>query len=300
MTTSGTVQLLFVALAVIMAGLGLSLEIADFRRVFTKTRPIAIGLGLQMLVLPVFAFALATAMHLPATFAVGLMLLAAAPGSISSNLYSHIFGGNLALSMSLTGINTLISIFTIPFVCGWAQEHFAGASEVAPAVAGNLLEVMAMLSVPVVVGMVIRAKSPRFAAAADKPIRIFSVIVLVVFSAAAIFNEWKSLTEAFSQVGLSVAIFNVFALVLGFRASRAMRLDHSSSVAVTFHLGVRSAVLSIYVAMTVLQSPQAALPAAVYSITMVLFALGFGLWIRRNRVAVRSDSSSVAVATAIR
>lgn len=300
MTTLGTVQLLFVALAVIMAGLGLSLEIADFRRVFTNTRPIAIGLGLQMLVLPLFAFAVATAMHLPPTLAVGLMLLAAAPGSISSNLYCHVFGGNLALSMSLTGINTLISIFTIPLVCAWAQQHFAAGGELAPSVAGNLLQVMATLSVPVVVGMVVRAKSPRFAAAADKPIRIFSLVVLVVFSAAAIFNEWKSLTQAFSQVGLSVAAFNVFALLLGFHASRALKLDHASSVAITFHLGVRSAVLSIYVAMTALQSPQAALPAAVYSITMVLFALTFGLWTRRDHVAVRSDSGGVTVATETR
>jgi len=293
MSTLGMMQVLFLALAVVMAGLGLSLELADFRRLLNEKRAVVVALVLQMIILPLAAFALATAMSLSTPYAVGLMLLAAAPGSISSNLYSHVFGGNVALNVSLTGINTVLSMVTLPLICSWSIVHFAAGPETMPEVGGKLIETMATLIVPVIIGMVVRARAPRFAERVNKPMRLVSVIVLVVFSAAAIVKEWEALALAFTQVGVSVILFNLLSMVVGYRASLAMALDQASAVAVTFQLGVRSAVLSIYVAMTALNNAQIALPAAVYSITMVLLGLSFGVWVKRRASAQSRNGALV-------
>ena len=280
MSTQATVQLLFVALALVMAGLGLSLEMADFRRVFVERRAVLIALTLQMGVMPLVALCIAVGMRLQMSYAVGLMLLAAAPSSISSNLYSHVFGGNVALNVSLTGVNTALSLVSLPLICNLALGYFAASDAELPPVTGKLLETMATLIVPVIFGMAIRTRFPSFAKRADGPMRIFSILVLVVFSAGAIIKEWQSLAKGFAEVGGSVIVFNLLSLGVGYVAAHLIGLDRRSAITLAFQLGIRSAVLSIYIAMTALKDTQFALPAAVYSITMVLFGLSFGLWTR--------------------
>jgi len=280
MSTQVTVQLLFMALALVMAGLGLSLEMADFRRVFAEKRAVLIALILQMAILPLVALGISVGLRLQMPYAVGLMLLAAAPSSISSNLYSHVFGGNVALNVSLTGVNTALSFFSLPLMCNWALGHFAASDAALPPVTTKLLETMATLIVPIVLGMGIRTRFPAFAKRADRPMRIFSVIVLVVFSAGAIVKEWQALARGFVDVGGSVVLFNLVSLGVGYATARSMTLDRRSAITLAFQLGIRSAVLSIYVAVTALKDTQFALPAAVYSITMVIFGISFGLWAR--------------------
>ena len=277
MSTQVTVQMLFVALALVMGGLGLSLELADFRRVLTEKRVVLMALGLQMVVLPSAALGIAVAMRLETPYAVGLMLLAAAPSSISSNLYSHVFGGNVALNVSLTGVNTALTLFSLPLICNWALRYFTASEAAFPPVTGKLLETMATLILPVILGMAVRTRFPGFAAKADKPMRIFSVLVLVVFSVGAIVKEWQSLVKGFVEVGGSVVVFNLLSLGIGYATAHLVALDRRSAVTFAFQLGIRSAVLSIYVALSALKDTQFALPAAVYSITMVIFGLSFGL-----------------------
>ena len=294
MSTQVTVQLLFAALALVMAGLGLSLEIADFRRVFAEKRAVLTALTLQMVILPLAAVSIAVGMRLQMPYAVGLMLLAAAPSSISSNLYSHVFGGNVALNVSLTGVNTALSLISLPLICNWALGHFAASEAVLPPITGKLLETMATLIVPVIVGMGVRIRFPAFAARADKPMRIFSVLVLVVFSAGAIVKEWESLVKGFAEVGGSVVFFNLLSLGIGYAGAHLMVLDRRSAITLAFQLGIRSAVLSIYVAMTALKDTQFALPAAVYSITMVVFGLSFGLWARSTKDRPPEEAAALA------
>jgi bile acid:Na+ symporter, BASS family len=288
MSTLGIVQLLFAAIALVMVGLGLSLEIDDFRRVARERRAVAVALGLHMIVMPLAAYLLAIAFRLYPPYAVGLMLLAAVPGSISSNLYSHVFGGNVALNMSLTGVNTVVSMATVPVICGWALSHFQGVDSASPEVVGKLAEAMLTLVAPVAVGMIIRRRLPGFAKRAEKPMRAVSLLVLLAFSAGAIAKEWTTLTAGFSAVGLTVVAFNLLSLAVGYFVPRALQSDHAAALAIAFELGVRSAVLAIYIAMTTLQSVEIALPAAVYSITMVLCALSFGSLVR-SRDRPRSD-----------
>jgi len=281
MSTMVLMQFLFGALALVMAGQGLSMRVADFQRLWIERRPVLLACLLQLVVLPLAALALATLMKLPTVFAVGLMLLAAAPGSISSNLYSHVFGGNVVLSTTLTGLNTLLSTITLPLITGWAMVHFAVGTLVAPSIVGKVLEVMAILVIPVAIGMVVGARAPKFAARADRPMRLFSLVVLATFCVLAIVKEWRALMDGFDQVGASVVLFNLFSIGIGYLVPKARGMTDDVAIAVAFHLGVRSAVLSIYVAMTALNSTQMALPAAVYSVTMILFGITFGTAVRR-------------------
>jgi BASS family bile acid:Na+ symporter len=280
-STVGTVQILFLALALVMVGLGLSLEIEDFRRIGRDRRQVAVGMAFQFLAMPALAFAMVSAFQVSPPYAVGLFLLAAAPGSISASIYSRIFGGNVALNMSLTGINTLLSMLTLPLICGWAQGHYLHGAADAVSPVGKLAEAMVTLSLPAALGMLIRAKAPAFAARADKPMRIISLLVLVAFSAGAIFKEWTSLLTGFAEVGGPVIAFNIAALGVGYALARTA-LVRESALAVAFELGVRSAVLSIYLAITTLHDSRIALPAAVYSITMVVFGMTFGALMKQR------------------
>jgi len=129
--------------------------------------------------------------------------------------------------------------------------------------------------------------------------RIFSVVVLVVFSVGAIVAEWQSLVKGFADVGGSVLMFNLLSLGLGYGTARSMSLDRRIVIAIAFQLGIRSAVLSIYVAMTSLNDMRFALPAAVYSITMVLLGLSFGIWVRGRKEGLSEKPSALVDANEI-
>src|SRR5438105_6155932 len=158
-----TAVLLPVALGIIMLGLGLSLTIADFKRVVVYPKAVLVGLACQMLVLPVACFALARAFGLPPELAVGLMLLAASPGGATANLYSHLARGDVALNITLTAVNSVLSLFTLPFIVNFALQAFMGAGKVIPLQFDKVLQVFAIVLVPVAIGMTIHARKPGLA-----------------------------------------------------------------------------------------------------------------------------------------
>ncbi len=282
MSTVVMMQMLLLALALVMAGLGLSLQPSDFGRLLTRKRAVAVALGLQMMVLPLIALAIAHAFALPAPIAAGLMLLAATPGSISVNLFSHVFGGSVPLNLSLTGINTLLCALTLPLIAGWSLVHFADAAGGVPPLFGKVAEIIAIIVVPVCAGMGVRALAPDFARRTEKPMRLVSASVLAVFVVAAIAKEWEALVMGFGQVGGAVILFNLASLAIGYGASRGLGFDRPTAISITFQVSIHNAVLAIYVAMTLLDNPLIALPAAVYSVTMNLLAGAFGLWVSRR------------------
>lgn len=276
MATILIVQLLFAALALVMAGLGLSLRIEDFRGLSTRRRDVAIALSLQMIVLPGVAYCLARAFNLPGAIAAGMILLAATPGSISANLFSHLFGGNVAFNIALTGLNTLLCALTLPLLSSWAIGHFTGVSVELPILFDRALQTIGVVVIPVVLGMLIAAKAPVFASRIEKKVKIVSAVVVIAFSVAAIVKEWTALSSGFLQVGGAVILFNVLSLAIGFGTARAFRMARRETMTITFQASVHNAIQAIYVALAVLNIPLMALPAAVYSITMNLFALAFG------------------------
>lgn len=274
--------LLFVALGLVMFGLGLSLTVADFTRLLRHPRAVVLALVLQVGVLPAACYALIVLLGVSPVYAVGLMLLAASPGGVSANLFSHLFGGNVAMNISLTAINTVLSIVSLPLITNWAIRTFADTGQVVPLQFGKVAEVIAIVLAPVLLGMAAHRRWPGLSARAKRPMKAFSAFVLAAFALIAIAKEWSALVESFGGIGPAVLLFNALSLGAGYYLARAAGLDTSMATAISFEIGIHNSTLAIFIALSVLQNFPLALPAALYSVSMYLMATLFGLLVLRR------------------
>jgi bile acid:Na+ symporter, BASS family len=278
--------LLIGALALIMFGLALSLTVGDFRRLLGHPKPVVLALVLQALVLPAICYGLIVALDVSPVYAVGLMLLAASPGGVSANLYSHLFGGNVAMNISLTAINTVLSIVSLPLIGNFAIETFAKTGQVVPMQTGKVIEVIGIVLVPVLVGMFVKSRAPGFAARSKKPMKVFSMVVLAALALIAMAKEWSALTASFASIGLAVIAFNALSLGLGYYVPRSMGLDKPNAIAIGYEIGIHNSTLAIFVAVSVLGDFQLMVPAAIYSVSMYVLATAFGFLVLGGRPAV--------------
>lgn len=284
--------LLIAALALIMFGLGLSLTVGDFRRLLGHPKTVLLALALQALALPALCYGLVVLLDVPSVFAIGLMLLAASPGGVSANLFSHLFGGNVAMNISLTAINTLLSIVTLPLIANFAIASFSQSGQVVPMQTAKVMEVIGIVLVPVAIGMAVKRIAPGFAARTDKPMKVFSMAVLAALALIAFAKEWDALTGSFAAIGLAVVLFNAASLGLGYYVPRIAGLDKPNAVAIGYEIGIHNSTLAIFVAVSVLGDFQLMVPAAIYSISMYVLATAFGV------LVLRRHGAGVKVATA--
>jgi BASS family bile acid:Na+ symporter len=271
------------ALAVVMAGLGLHLTLADFRRVLAMPRAVGVALVVQTLLLPPVAVALCVAFGLPGELALGLVLLAAAPGGVSANLFSHLAHGDVALNITLTAINSLLALLTLPLWTALALSWFLGSEGQVPPPVAKVLEVATLVIVPVMLGMVLRAWYPALARAAEKPVRSMSSLLLGVLVALAFYSEWDTVREFAPVVGLACVSFNVLSLLSGYFAAKGMRLAEPQAIAIGFEIGIHNGALAIFIAIEVLQRTQATIAPAIYSISMYVTAAIFAAWLLNKR-----------------
>lgn len=271
-----------VALGIIMFGLGLSLTVGDFARVLKQPKAVIVALLCQLILLPAICFGLVLAFQLPPVLAVGMMMLAASPGGTTANLYSHLFRGDVALNISLTAVNSVISVVTLPIITNLAIAYFNPFDDQLGMQWAKVLEVFAIVLIPVAVGMVVRRFWPAFAKAMDRPVRIASVIILVVVIAGAVASNWALLVENFGRLALITIVFCVISLSVGYLVPRLLRVGKRQAIAASFEIGIHNATLAIVIAQTVLGSTELSLPAAVYGVLMFFVAFGFGFLIRER------------------
>lgn len=270
-----------IALAIIMFGLGLSLTIDDFRRVARSPKAVVVALVIQVLLLPPVAFGLVLAFDLDPLLAVGVMLLAASPGGTTANLFSHLFHGDVALNISLTAINSVLAAVSIPLITNLAISYFDADGELGLQF-GKVLQVIAIVLVPVAIGMVVRRRALDFANRADKPVRIFSIVVLVLVAFGALIGERENFGEYLGDVGLVTAIFCLASLSIGYAGARILRLAQPQAVATSMEVGIHNTTMALTIALSVLNSVEVAVPSAVYSFVMYVLATGFGFLITRG------------------
>lgn len=274
--------LLMWCLALMMFGLGLSLAVQDFARLKAHPKAVLIALALQAIGLPLVCYGVIVVFGLSPVYAVGLMLLAASPGGISANLFSHLFGGNLAMNISLTAVNTVLSIVTLPLIANLAIGVFAKTGQVVPLQMSKVFEVITMILIPVALGMLVHARAPGFAARMEKPMKAFSAVLLLALVALTMVREWAALRQYFTHLGPAVVIFNIISLLAGYYLSRASGLDKPLATAISFEVGIHNAALSMYIGMKVLDNPALALPSAIYSVSMLITATLFGFLVLRR------------------
>jgi BASS family bile acid:Na+ symporter len=271
------------ALAVIMFGLGLSLTVDDFVRVTRRPRAAVVALALQLLVLPAVCFGLVVVAGLEPVLAVGMVLLAASPGGTTANLFSHLFRGDVALNVSLTAVNSLLAVVTLPLVTNLAVSVFdpPGAGEIGLQF-GKTVQVFAIVLVPVALGMLVRRSSPAFADRMDKPVRILSAVVLALVIVGTVLAEREDVAGYLREVGLVALAFCALSLLIGFAVPRAVGVEHRQAVACAFEIGVHNSTLAIAVAISVLGSVELAIPAAVYGVLMFPVAALVGWLVTRS------------------
>ncbi len=280
-----TTVLMPVALGVIMLGLGLSLTLDDFRRVVLIPKPVLVGLICQMILLPPICFLVAWSFGLPPALAVGLMLLSASPGGASANLYSHLAKGDVALNITLTAVNSVLSLFALPLIVNLSLAHFMGAGQSIPLQFSKVIQVFAIVLVPVSIGMAIRRWNRAAAERSERPVKVISVVFLVLVVAAAVIKEHALLAEYLPQVGLAALAFNLVSMGVGYLVPRALKLPQRQSIAIGMEVGIHNGTLAIAIASSpqLLNNTTMAIPAAVYSLVMFFTAGAFGWWVNRGR-----------------
>ena len=283
MDTALTTVGLPLALAVVMFGLGLSLTVGDFARIAKEPRAVGVALGTQILLLPAVCFALVVGFGLDPVLAVGMMLLAASPGGTTANLFSHLFRGDVALNITLTAVNSVIAVLTLPLVVNLALGWFAPPLGSSVGLQfDKILQVFAIVLVPVVLGMLVRRLSPSTAARAERPVRILSAVVLVAVIAGALLAERENLGTYLADVGVVTTLFCLISLTAGFLVPRLFRVGYRQSVASAFEIGIHNSTLAIAVALTVLGDERLAVPAAVYGVIMFPLAAVVGYLLSRR------------------
>jgi BASS family bile acid:Na+ symporter len=276
-----------VALGIVMLGLGLGLTVDDFRRVAAYPRLVLIALGCQVVLLPAVCFGLVVAFDLRPELAIGMMLLAASPGGTTANLFSHLFGGHVAVNVTLTAVNSVLAVVTLPVVVNLSADHFLGEAASLGLQFDKVLQVFAIVLVPVAIGMAVRARFPGLADRLARPVKILSVVVLVAVIAGTVAKERENLGEYFVAVGAVVLVFNVISLAVGYGLPRLAGVGERQAIAAGMEIGIHNSTLAITIAISpaLLNSTEMAIPAAVYGVVMFFTAAAFGYLVRRRAKA---------------
>ena len=282
---SASTLILAICLIVIMLGMGLSLVIDDFKRVFLYPKAVIVGLVNQLILLPIIAFGIASAFSLRPEIAVGIMLLAACPGGPTSNLIAHLAKGDTALSVSLTALSSMLTLISIPFIVNWSLLHFLEEGQMIQLdVPATILQTMVVIVIPVIIGMLIRHYKTAFAARMAKPVRVASGLVLALVIIGIIIKEKDNIGTYIEQAGLVALLLNVGTMGVGFLSAKLLRLNVKMARSISIESGIQNGTLAIGIAVGLLNNTEFAVAAAVYSI--VMFASGgFVIWLGNRQSA---------------
>src|SRR5262245_61338299 len=219
-----TTVFLPIALAVVMFGLGLSLTVADFTRVMRYPKATIVALTCQILILPALCLGLVLLFDLEPALAVGMMLLAASPGGTTANVFSHLARGDVALNITLTAVNSVLAVVTLPIVVNLSLAGFGDGDTIGLQPA-KMLQVFAIVLVPVAIGMVVRRQAEGFTERMRGPVKVASIVVLVSVIAVAVFQERDNVLGYFQQVGAVALLLCVLSLAIGYVVPRAFAVE---------------------------------------------------------------------------
>ena len=268
--------LLPLALAIIMFGLGLSLKVGDFKRIFLYPKAIIIGSFTQLVLLPVLGFTIAALLLKSSPeLAIGLIILAMCPGGPTSNLLTHLANGDTALCISLTAISSIVKIFTIPIMVNIAIMHYMGvASEFHLDVLSSILKIVTITIVPAALGMLVKAWAPALAQKAQKPVKVMSAVFLVLVILAAIYQERNTIVRSMVIAGPAALLLNISGMLLGYYIPRLFNLPWAQQITISIETSIQNGTLAIAIASSPLMLGNAtmAIPAVVYSLIMFITA----------------------------
>ena len=275
------------SLAFIMFSVGLELAVEDFKRVAIQPRGFIIGAFSQVILLPVVAFALLSFWTIEPALAVGVMIIAACPGGVTSNLLTYLARGDTALSVSLTAIVSLMAVATLPLIVSFSILYFMDAAT-APALSINntIISVFTITTIPVIIGMVVNRYAPAFARKFERIARIMASILFVVIIIGAIVTERANIVDYFKQAGPVTLSLNWIMMALALSITRVARLGDRQKTAITLECGLQNGTLAIFVAATLIGSKTMMVPGAIYSLLMFPTAIAY-VFIAKKRYSAQ-------------
>ena len=268
-----------ISLAIIMLGMGLSLVTADFTRLLAYPKAVVVGLCNQLLFLPLIGFAIVVLFDLNPTMAIGVMILSVCPGGPTSNLITQVSRGNIGLSVTLTALASLITVFTIPVLLSKAIAYFTGDTDVVIQlpILETMLQILMITVIPISIGMLIRKRREAFALRMEKPMRTASTILFVIIFLIIIIANKDNLTQAMKEVGLPTLLLNLSTMGLGYLSAKLFGITGKSQISITIESGIQNGTLAFVIATTMLNNLEMGLPTGAYSIWMFITG-GFLMW----------------------
>ena len=272
-----------VSLFIIMLGMGLSLRMADFVRVLAMPKAALVGLFAQMIALPAIAFFIATAFKLPPELAVGLMIISFAPGGATSNMFSNLANGDVALSISLTAIVSLVTPFTLPWLTLLSMDHFMGAGDAFELpLLKTVIQLLVITVIPVFIGMFILSKWQKAAYKVEPVIKVFSVIFLFLIIVVILLKNKAQMVDFFIQTGAATLTLNVLVLGLGYLLAKFFKLSQAQSISIGYEVGIQNGTLALMVAGMLVGNDTMMIPAITYSAFMFITGFVFGFVIKKS------------------
>ena len=268
-----------VSLAIIMFGMGLTLVIGDFVRIFTYPKAVLVGLINQIILLPIIGFSIVVLFNLSPTMATGIMILSLCPGGPTSNLITQVSGGNIGLSVTLTALASLTTVFTIPVLLSEAIAYFTGNTGVVIElpVLQTMLQILVITVIPITIGMMIRKRNKGFALRMEKPMRTASTVLFVIIFLVIIVANKNNLVQAMKEVGLATLLLNLLTMGLGFLTAKLFGIAGNSQITITIESGIQNGTLAFVIATTILNNFEMGLPTGAYSIWMFITG-GILMW----------------------
>jgi BASS family bile acid:Na+ symporter len=261
-----------ILIAAIMFGLGLALTREDFVRVWKMPKAVIVGLAIKLVLLPSVAFALCLAFSLGPEFAVGLMMVAAAPSSAVANVFSRLAKADVALSLCLTAIDNLLTAVTLPLFVALSFNYFMGASQNIGLQGAEAVKIFGLILFPVLAGMAFRHYFPKYSGRVDKVLRVVSILVLIVLVAGVFLTNRELLVKHYKELTSVVVIFNLCCFLFGCLVAKAAGLSTRQCKSVSMAMGIQGTALVATIAITFLGQIIFAMPAAFFSLSMYLLA----------------------------
>ena len=280
-------------LFLIMMGLGLTLSIDDILRVIIMPKAALIGLTGQLILLPAVAFLLAYSLNTAPVIAIGLVLLSACPGGITSNAYVFASRGDIALSVTLTTIASLFTVFTMPLIVWIGLTVFADSSDIVDVPVSGMMRSLAQLTIlPIIIGMVIRKFKPAFAVKMVEPVRKMAIAILIMVI---ITNTWFSIETLklyIVQAGVAALLLNVICMSMGYGMSRLGKLNTDQTISITYEVGLQNLSLALVLANTILGMPDYAAVTLIYGFFMKISALSFMAYAKKLKGIAKTENEA--------
>ena len=272
-----------ISLALIMLALGMGLTIQDFTRVIKQPGDFIVGLICQLVFLPIIAFALVFILDVPVELAVGLMIIAAAPGGVTSNILTKFANGDVALSISLTAVISLLSILTVPFIIFKSIDLLnASANTNEISMIGISIKMFLVVTLPVILGMIIRRFANNFISSNEKIIQTISLILFLIVLFGAIIQERSNIIPYLMKAGTITLLLNIIMMMIGFYVGKFFATGIKQRKCISLECGLQNGTLAIFVATQIFNDVTYIIPAAIYSLIMFATSLIFVFLIKKT------------------